>query len=62
MTPDAHAHSKIDAMLETAGWIVQGPRELNLHAGPRVAVRDVPTPIGSADDVLGPLKFVGYPS
>jgi type I restriction enzyme R subunit len=52
MTPEARARIKIDAMLEAAGWIVQGRGELNLHAGPGVAVREVPTPTGPADYVL----------
>jgi type I restriction enzyme R subunit len=52
MTPEARAHIKIDAMLEAAGWIVQSRSELNLHAGPGVAVREVPTPTGPADYVL----------
>ena len=62
MTPEARARTKIDAMLETAGQIVQDRGELNLHSGPGVAVHDIPTPTGSADDVLGPLKLVGRPS
>lgn len=44
MTPEARARIKIDAMLEAAGWIMQHRGELNLHAGPDVAVREVPTP------------------
>lgn len=39
-------------MLEAAGWIVQDRGELNLHAGPGVAVRGVPAATGPADDVL----------
>lgn len=62
MTPKAHALTKIDAMLETAGRIVQGRGELNLHAGPSIAVRDIPTPTGLADEALRPLKLVGRPS
>jgi type I restriction enzyme R subunit len=52
MTPEARARIKIDAMLVAAGWIVQHRDELNLHAGPGVAVREVPTPTGPADYVL----------
>ena len=52
MTPEARARIKIDTMLEAAGWIVQSRGELNLHAGPGVAVREVPTPTGPADYVL----------
>lgn len=39
-------------MLARAGWIVQSRAELNLHAGPGVAVREVPTPTGPADYLL----------
>jgi len=39
-------------MLALAGWIVQSRDELNLHAGPGVAVREVPTPTGPADYIL----------
>lgn len=52
MTPEARARTKIDAMLGAAGWVVQSRDELNLHAGPGVAVREVPTPTGPADYVL----------
>lgn len=52
MTPEARARIKIDAMLAAAGWVVQSRDELNLHAGPGVAVREVPTPTGPADYVL----------
>jgi len=52
MTPEARARLKIDAMLAAAGWIVQSRDELNLQAGPGVAVREVPTPTGPADYVL----------
>ena len=62
MTPEARARTKTNAMLETAGRIVQERGELNLHSGPGVAVRDFPTPTGSADNVLGQLKLVGRPS
>lgn len=52
MTPEARARIKIDAMLVAAGWLVQHRDDLNLHAGPGVAVREVPTPTGPADYVL----------
>lgn len=50
--PEARARVKIDAMLAQAGWIVQNREDLNLHAGPGVAVREVPTPTGPADYIL----------
>ena len=52
MTPEARARMKIDTMLAAAGWVVQSRDDLNLHAGPGVAVREVPTPTGPADYVL----------
>lgn len=51
-TPEARARAKIDAMLAQAGWIVQSRDDLNLHAGPGVAVREVATPTGPADYIL----------
>jgi type I restriction enzyme, R subunit len=51
-TPEARARQHIDAMLGDAGWIVQSRADLNLHAGPGVAVREVPTPTGPADYIL----------
>lgn len=50
--PEARARRHIDAMLAAAGWVVQDRRDANLHAGPGVAVREVPTPTGPADYLL----------
>ncbi len=56
VTPEARARAHIDAMPAQAGWdampaqagwIVQDRGRLNLHAGPGVAVREVPTPASS---------------
>lgn len=52
MTPEARARQHIDAMLTRAGWLVQDRRDVNLTAGPGVAVREVPTPTGPADYIL----------
>jgi len=52
MAPEARAREIIDAMLAGAGWIVQSRADLNLHAGPGVAVCEVPTPTGPADYIL----------
>ena len=52
MTPEARARQQIDAMLARAGWIVQNRDAVNLHAGPGVAVREVPTATGPADYLL----------
>lgn len=45
--PEAKARLDIDAQLEAAGWIVQPYRQMNLGAGPGVAVREFP--IGPRD-------------
>ena len=52
MSPEARARTKIDTMLAAAGWIVQSRADLNLHAGPGVAVCEVPTRTGPADYIL----------
>ncbi len=51
-TPEARAREHIDAMLAAAGWMVQSRDNLNLHAGPGVAVREVPTLTGLAGYML----------
>ncbi len=50
--PEARARQRIDAMLAAAGWIVQSRSDLNLHAGPGIAVREVSTTTGPADYIL----------
>jgi type I restriction enzyme R subunit len=52
VTPEAIARRHIDAMLSGAGWIVQSRAELNLHAGPGIAVCETPTRTGPADYIL----------
>ncbi len=52
MTSEARARAKTDAMLQAALYVVQNPDELNLHADPGVAVREVPTPSGSPANIL----------
>ena len=48
--PEALARIDIDRQLEAAGWIVQDRHQLNIHAGPGVAVREVSIPgAGEAD-------------
>ncbi len=39
LTAEARARVNIDRQLDAAGWIVQSCREMNLYAGPGVAVR-----------------------
>src|SRR5262245_42212722 len=50
--PEQKARQRIDAMLETAGWVVQDYRSVNLFAGTGVAVRELVTQAGPADYVL----------
>lgn len=52
MTPEAKARQLIDSKLEAAGWVVQDTKQLNLSAGPGIAVREYPTDSGPADYVL----------
>jgi type I restriction enzyme, R subunit len=52
MTPEEQARQQIDRMLDAAGWKVQGLRQLNLGAGPGVAVREFPLQSGEADYLL----------
>jgi type I restriction enzyme R subunit len=39
-TPEQQARVQIDAALEAAGWLVQDRADVNLAAGPGVAVRE----------------------
>src|SRR3954464_12262240 len=52
MTPEQKARREIDRMLEECGWIVQGHREMNISAGPGVAIREFPLKSGFADYLL----------
>ena len=57
-TPQKPARREIDANLEAAGWLVQDLAEMDLTAGPGVAVREFPMKagFGSADYAL----YVGF--
>ncbi len=50
--PEQIARDKIDAMLIASGWIVQSKKDLNLNAGPGVAIREYQTNVGPADYAL----------
>lgn len=50
--PEEKARTKIDQMLEAAGWIVQDYSDIDLDAGPGVAVREFMLKTGPADYVL----------
>ena len=39
-TPEQQARQQIDAALEEGGWIIQDRADMNLAAGPGVAVRE----------------------
>jgi type I restriction enzyme R subunit len=44
--PEDLARQKIDALLTTAGWLVQRRDEVNLHAGRGIAVQEFPLASG----------------
>jgi type I restriction enzyme R subunit len=50
--PEDKARMVIDEMLTHAGWVVQDYKAINLYAGPGVAVRELVTDAGPADNVL----------
>ena len=50
--PEQKARDNIDDALEQSGWIIQGIRRVNLHAGIGVAVKEYLTDFGPADYVL----------
>lgn len=49
---EAETRIEIDKKLEAAGWIVQDKKQLNLHQGMGVAVREMDTDSGPADYML----------
>lgn len=53
-TPEQLAREQIDAALVAAGWLVQDFKDLNIEAGPGVAVREFPlaSGYGHADYLL----------
>ena len=42
MTPEEKARHDIDRQLDQCGWVVQDRTEMNISAGPGVAVREFP--------------------
>ncbi|MES2776804.1 MAG: DEAD/DEAH box helicase family protein [Bacteroidota bacterium] len=50
--PEQLARDRIDAELLRCGWLVQNKNQINLNAGPGVAIREYQTDIGPADYVL----------
>jgi len=51
-TPEEKARDDIDKMLNSAGWVVQSKKKVDLSAARGVAVREYQTDIGPADYVL----------
>jgi type I restriction enzyme R subunit len=41
LVPKRAEASRLDRQLEAAGWVVQDKKDLNLFAGPGIAVREV---------------------
>ena len=50
--PEQIARDNIDRQLIASGWIIQGIRDVNLHVGIGVAVKEYLTDVGPADYVL----------
>jgi type I restriction enzyme R subunit len=52
MTPEEQARQNIDRQLGECGWAVQSAGEMNISAGPGVAIREFPLQTGFADYLL----------
>src|SRR5690348_3785035 len=52
MTPEERARQQIDVLLQQSGWNVQDRSEINLAAGPGVAIREARSKAGEADYLL----------
>ena len=52
VSPEEQARGKIDDQLAQCGWIVQKHRDMNISAGPGVAIREFPLKTGFADYLL----------
>jgi type I restriction enzyme R subunit len=52
MTPEQQASREIDRQLVLCGWIIQDRRDMNISAGPGVAIREFPLVVGEADYLL----------
>ena len=52
LTPEQRARQQIDRVLGQCGWLVQDYAEMNIGAGPGVAVREFPLQTGFADYLL----------
>lgn len=52
MTPEQKSRARIDEQLAACGWLVQDYADINIFAGPGVAVREFPLKTGTADYML----------
>jgi len=52
ISPEQESRQEIDRQLVQTGWIVQDYRDMNISAGPGVAVREFPLATGKADYLL----------
>jgi len=52
MTPEEMTRQQIDLLLQQSGWIVQDRPQINLAAGPGVAVREAVLKTGEADYLI----------
>jgi type I restriction enzyme R subunit len=50
--PEQIARDQIDRQLTSCGWLIQGLKKVNLHAGIGVAIKEYLTDVGPADYVL----------
>lgn len=50
--PEQQTRQSIDTQLQQCGWLVQDHKEMNITAGPGVAVREFPLKTGFADYML----------
>lgn len=50
--PEQIARDNIDKQLTACGWLIQGLKKVNLHAGIGVAIKEYLTDVGPADYVL----------
>lgn len=52
MTPEEKARQQIDLLLQESGWIIQDLSNINLSAGPGVAIREALLKTGEAEYLL----------
>jgi type I restriction enzyme R subunit len=52
VTPEEKARQRIDEQLTRCGWVVQDYADMDIYAGPGVAVREFPLKSGEADYLL----------